>query len=75
MKLNGVFALWFDQVDSFRVYIFSSKNYLEESYNRYLGKGTDYTSKVDFSASQNNSKKGQSLSQFTNPTVDKYEKK
>ena len=52
-----------------------NKNYLEESYNRYLGKGTDYTSKVDFSASQNNSKKGQSLSQFTNPTVDKYEKK
>ena len=52
-----------------------NKNYLEESYNNYLSKGTDYTSQVDFSAHQNNSKKGQSLSQFTNPTVDKYEKK
>ena len=52
-----------------------NKNYLEKSYNDYLSKGTDYTSQVDFSAHQNNSKKGQSLSQFTNPTVDKYEKK
>ena len=52
-----------------------NKNYLEKSYNDYLSKGTNYTSQVDFSAHQNNSKKGQSLSQFTNPTVDKYEKK
>ena len=52
-----------------------NKSYLEKSYSDYLSKGTDYTSQVDFSAYQNNSKKGQSLSKFTNPTVDKYEKK
>jgi len=49
-----------------------NKNYLEESYNKYLSQGPEYTSKVDFSTYQNNNKKDQSLYQFTNPTVDKY---
>ena len=49
-----------------------NKNYLEKKYNDYLSKGTEYTSKVDFSTFQVSPK---TLSQFTNPTVDKYEKK
>ena len=38
-------------------------------YQEYLDKGTDFTSQVDFSAYQNSPK---TLSQFTNPTMDKY---
>ena len=49
-----------------------NKNYLEKKYNDYLSKGTEYTSKVDFNTFQVSPK---TLSQFTNPTVDKYEKK
>ena len=49
-----------------------NKNYLETKYNDYLSKGPEYTSKVDFSTFQVSPK---TLSQFTNPTVDKYEKK
>ena len=49
-----------------------NENYLEEKYNDYLSKGPGYTSKVDFSAFQASPK---TISQFTNPTVDKYEKK
>lgn len=29
--LEGVFALWWDSPSSFRVYVFASKDYLEES--------------------------------------------
>ena len=49
-----------------------NENYLEKKYNDYLSKGPGYTSKVDFSTFQASPK---TISQFTNPTVDKYEKK
>ena len=49
-----------------------NKDYLAMKYQEYLDKGTDFTSTVDFSTYQNSPK---TLSQFTNPTVDKYEKK
>jgi hypothetical protein len=46
-----------------------NKKYLKMKYQEYLDKGTDFTSQVDFSAYQNSPK---TLSQFTNPTKDKY---
>ena len=45
-----------------------NKKYLEKKYKEYLSQGSDFTSKVDFSAYQSSPK---TISQFINPTVDK----
>ena len=45
-----------------------NKEYLEKKYKEYLSKGSDFTSKVDFSAFQSSPK---TIRQFINPTVDK----
>tara|TARA_R110002153_G_scaffold142167_1_gene293281 strand:+ start:93 stop:755 length:663 start_codon:yes stop_codon:yes gene_type:complete len=46
-----------------------NKKYLAEKYQEYLDKGTDFTSKVDFSTYQSSPK---TIRQFINPTADKY---